>query len=766
MVAIDVTDRQQQAIANRRLLALLQNAPVALFETDAAGAVTYLSPAWERLTGQPATAGLGQGWVDFLHPEDREPVQAIWTAALASGEVRSSRHRFRTADGSYRWVQLTASPVSDAAGVIWRWFGSIMEIDDTVRAEQAERQAKEYAERLLALAAVIFVVLDEHGCIRTLNRKGCELLGCPEAEAIGKDWINTFVPERQRAEISAVFQAVLAGDQQLAEYHENPILTCRGEERLIAWRNTLLRDAEGRLLGVLSAGEDITESRRAFEALQESEERFRAMAETVPDILFTARPDGWRDYTNPRFYEYTGLPPGTAEGFGWTQALHPDDAAQVQAGWQKAIEAGSPLNIQYRLRAANGGYRWFQAHAHLISGNMGGAWKWFGVTSDIDDLIQAEQRLREADRRKDEFLALLAHELRNPLAPIRNAARIIRLLNPPEPQLQWAQRVIDQQVTQLARLVDDLLDVSRIVRGKVTLQREPIELAALVQEAVEGARSALEARRHPLSVTLPSQALWLEGDRIRLSQVLVNLLDNAAKYTPEGGKIGLTAEATGSEVALRVRDNGVGIPAAVLPRIFDLFEQGDRGVGHPQGGLGIGLTVVRRLVEQHGGRVEAASAGPGQGAEFTIWLPRLSEPPAAPAEKRESARDRRPLRILVTDDDVNVAQSTALWLQLEGYEVKTAATGEAALALYQSFQPQVVLLDIGLHGGMDGCEVARRLREQPGGQGLLLIAVTGYSHEEARAGTRAAGFDHHLVKPIDPDELAALLAEVDAGSVS
>jgi signal transduction histidine kinase/DNA-binding response OmpR family regulator len=368
--------------------------------------------------------------------------------------------------------------------------------------------------------------------------------------------------------------------------------------------------------------------------------------------------------------------------------------------------------------------------------------------------------VQEADRRKNEFLAMLAHELRNPLAPIRNAVEVLRVRGTAAAELDWARGLIDRQLAHLVRLVDDLLDVSRITRGKIRLQSEPLDLMTVVARAVETSRPLLEERRHQLTVLPPAQPLWVQGDPVRLAQVLGNLLNNAAKFTENGGRIAVQVECDRGQAVVRVRDSGMGIPPEMLASVFDLFTQADRSLDRSHGGLGIGLTLVRQLVEMHGGRVEAHSEGLNRGSEFVVRLPLLGEAPVEPrlSEKGADLGDSCPkLRVLVVDDNVDGAESLHTLLQLSGHEAQVAHNGPAALDMAASFAPQVVLLDIGLPG-MDGYEVARRLRALPGGDRLVLVAATGYGHSEDRRRSRAASFDFHLVKPIDLAELSAIFA--------
>ena len=386
----------------------------------------------------------------------------------------------------------------------------------------------------------------------------------------------------------------------------------------------------------------------------------------------------------------------------------------------------------------------------------------FVFCRDITERKRVEQVLREANQHKDEFLAMLAHELRNPLAPIRNAAHILGRLELAEPRVKWAQEIIERQVTHLTRMVDDLLDASRIARGKITLKQEVIELAALAEQVMQSARPLAGSKGHQLAVRLPDQAVQMEGDPVRLFQLLFNLLDNAIKYTPDGGQIEFAAHLAGQEIEISVRDNGVGITPELLPRVFDLFQQDERKLDRTQGGLGIGLTLVQYLAWMHGGRVKAYSAGPGQGSTFTVWLPAkaMTALPLKP-EAENLSRPVTGMRVLVVEDDHAVADSTAVLLEMEGHEARIAESGQAALEQIPEFRPQVVLLDIGLKG-MDGFETAQRLRQLPEGRDLCLVAMTGYADSATKARALASGCDHFLVKPVTFKALSSLLDKVAA----
>ena len=406
------------------------------------------------------------------------------------------------------------------------------------------------------------------------------------------------------------------------------------------------------------------------------------------------------------------------------------------------------------------------AHAIPLFDDAGELTGAVNVVVDITDRKRTEQRLQERERelaetsrRKDEFLATLAHELRNPLAPIRNSLHLLRLAAGENGGLEQVHEMIERQVNHMIRLVDDLMDVSRITRDLIELRREPVELADVINAAVETARPIVESGNHELTVSVPSESLILEADPVHLTQVLANLLNNAAKYTEPGGQIWLSARREESRAVVSVRDTGVGIPSTMLPKVFDLFTQLDRTYSRGQGGLGIGLTLVKRLVELHGGEVGAYSQGPGQGSEFVVRLPlacrrRTAEawatttPPAVPQQ-----------RILVVDDNRDAADSLGMLLRFQGADVHIVDNGPAALEALTTYGPSVVLLDIGMPG-MDGYELARRMRQQQDGEDVTLIALTGWGQEQDRRFSKEAGIDYHLIKPVNWESLVSLLASL------
>jgi PAS domain S-box-containing protein len=442
----------------------------------------------------------------------------------------------------------------------------------------------------------------------------------------------------------------------------------------------------------------------------------------------------------------------------WESVVWPDDLPQVRKEWLRALAARELFRQEYRARRADGSIVWVRAAGRFFYDPSGRAIRFVGVFVDVTETHSAMEALREADRRKDEFLATLAHELRNPLAPIRNALGVLKLKGSGTPEVQWARDVIDRQMQQMTRLIDDLLDTSRIGTGKIELRRERIELADVVHGAVEASRPLIAQHGHELGVELPREPVYLHGDLVRLSQVFCNLLNNAARYTPQGGRIEVSATLKASVALVSVRDNGIGIPRDMLPRVFDMFTQVDRSLERARGGLGIGLTLVKQLVELHGGRVEARSAGLGQGSEFVVRLPVLADvgrPAVAPRSAAPvAAKGGR--RVLVVDDNEDAAESLAMLLRMMDLECVTAHDGLEGLRLAREQHPDVVLLDIGLPG-MNGYDAAAAIRAEPWGRTATLVALTGWGQSEDRRRSREAGFDVHLVKPVAPEQIVEVL---------
>ncbi|MFL6200432.1 MAG: ATP-binding protein [Thermoanaerobaculia bacterium] len=520
------------------------------------------------------------------------------------------------------------------------------------------------------------------------------------------------------------------------------------------------------------------------QALRESEERYRAFVEQSSEGIWrfeleepipTSLPE---DEQIDRFFRHAVL----AECNRVMARMYGLESEQEILGARLGhlLPETDPHNIEYLRTFIQSGYRLTGAESHEVDsegspkvflnnlvgviedGRLVRAW---GTQLDITEQKRLEEELRRraeelvaADRRKDQFLAMLAHELRNPLAPIRNAVELMRQVETVDPSFQPAREMVERQVKHLARLVDDLLDISRITHGNIRLRKEIVDLGTIVQRAVEGIRPLIETRGHELTVGLPEEPVRLEADSTRLEQVISNLLNNAAKYTMPGGHIWIEAAREGGEAVVRVRDTGIGVPHDVLDRVFEPFVQSDGSLARSEGGLGVGLTLVRSLVEMHGGRVEASSPGLGQGSEFVLHLPaRLPDESALPAAEPVAPAASRPLKVLVVEDNVDAAESLATLLRLWNHDVNVVHDGRTALEAARTQQPEVVLLDIGLPG-LDGYQVARRLREELGLDHTLLVAMTGYGQPEDRRRSQEAGIHHHFVKPVEPIVLRNLLA--------
>jgi PAS domain S-box-containing protein len=522
--------------------------------------------------------------------------------------------------------------------------------------------------------------------------------------------------------------------------------------------------------------EALLRMRRAERAARDKEELLRVTLSSIAEAVIATDRDGRVTFLNPMAQTLTGWPQQEAVGKVLADVLHVvnehtrqpiDNPAQRVLGQERDVEM---VNSAV-LIARDGTERPIDDSASAIRDPDGNVVGVVMVFRDVTEQRKVEQSMREASQRKDEFLAMLAHELRNPLAPIRNALQVLNLVGSQEPKAQQARAMIERQVDHLVRLVDDLLDVSRITRGLIQLQKERIDLSVIVARAVESSRPLIDARRHVLEVTLPEASLPVHADAVRLAQVFLNLLNNAAKYTPAGGRISLTvtvdgAPDRGETARVRVCDTGVGIAPEMIDKVFDLFTQVDHTLERSEGGLGIGLTLVRRLAEMHGGSVTCWSAGPGQGSEFLVSLPLAKDEPSAlgPAGSHSAALQilsRSGRRILVVDDNRDSAESLATLLRLLGNDVRTAYEGRQALVVAGSYRPDLVLLDLGLPG-LNGYEVARQVRSLPGLADSAIIALTGFGTNEDRALTRLSGFDDHLVKPVDFDSLKQLLTSLDA----
>ncbi|WP_273027642.1 PAS domain-containing hybrid sensor histidine kinase/response regulator [Massilia timonae] len=535
------------------------------------------------------------------------------------------------------------------------------------------------------------------------------------------------------------------------------------EERFWTSTSTPIFGPGGELTCISHSNNDVTAQVRSEAAVRESEKRFRALTNATAEVIYRMNPD----WTQLRHLEGRGFLKDTddANGLWLEEYVPPEDQGRLHQEIARAIRDRSVFELEHRVRRADGSSGWTLSRAVPMFDTAGEVYEWIGAASDITERKAAEEKLREADRRKDEFLAMLAHELRNPLAPIGAAAELLQRIKLDETMIKRTSQIIGRQVGHMTALIEDLLDVSRVTRGLVQLDSEPLDVGAVLHEAVEQVMPLIQARRHDLALRLPPPGTLVAGDRKRLVQVVANLLNNAAKYTPEDGRLEVASFIDAERrLCIDVLDNGIGMAPELAARAFELFAQAERSSDRSSGGLGLGLALVKSLVDLHGGAVACDSAGPGRGSRFSVCLPLLERQGGAavlPCDEPRSAAPPGSLRVMVVDDNVDAAVTLSMLLESGGHQVAVEHDALRALQCAQQFSPQVCLLDIGLPG-IDGLELARRLRALPQAANALLVAVTGYGQARDRDQILGAGFDHHLVKPIDTGRLYALLEGVAA----
>lgn len=635
--------------------------------------------------------------------------------------------------------------------------GTVLTFVDITERRHIEDQLRQQAAQLQDQARILdqaqLIIRDPQDRVVFWNAGAESLYGYVRGEALGQ--VSHLL---LRSEFPVPLEQIRAELLSGGEWNGQLVHHTRdGTTRVVASRWVLFRDEQGEPYRILEVNTDITERRRAEEALEDSEGRMREMLEGLPFLVWTATVGGQVDFLGPQWLRYTGTNEATQLGDGWLEQLHPEDREGVVTAWQQSLRESLPLEVQLRIRGADGDYRWFQTRAIPLRDRQQAIVKWLGTSSDITASKQAEEDLLEADRHKNEFLALLSHELRNPLAPIQTSVHLLEHTATLEAGPRKALTVIKRQADQLTYLVNELLDLARVNRGKIVLDRTLIELEAVVNDAIDTVRPQIEARQHHLATDLPDVPVTLFGDQARLVQVLSNLLGNAAKFTPNGGHIELRVALDGEQLSLRVHDDGIGISPESLPSIFDPFLQGPRSAGRFESGLGVGLYLTKQIVGLHGGSIEAHSEGAGQGTEFVVKLPASSGGESLVPDRSAPVIAGRRRRILVVDDNRDAAETLTLLFELTGHEVTQAYDGPSALDAAAAFHPDVVVLDIGLPG-LDGFEVARRLRQRAEMRDCLLIALSGYSDPETLERSRAAGFNQHLVKPVQQDTLLAALA--------
>jgi PAS domain S-box-containing protein len=620
------------------------------------------------------------------------------------------------------------------------------------------------AERARAHLAAIFdsagdavVSKDLDGRVLSWNAGAERLFGYSAAEMVGTP-ILRLIPPDLVGEEDWILEQIRSG--ATVQHFETERLTRDGQRVPVSVTVSPIRDGEGRVIGASKIARNITKRRDALRALQQSEARFRALADNAPMLIWRADAENRGTWFNRYWLEFTGRSMEQELGFGWGDCLHPDDRERVVAYCSTHFERREPFEMEFRMRRHDGVYRWMlDRGAPVFDGPAGEFSGYIGSSIDITERKQAIEQLAEAHMRKDEFLATLAHELRNPLAPILNAAQFLRHRPAADGTARSAVEIVERQARHMSRLVDDLLDVSRISRGKIALRRQVLRLDLALEAAIEAVRPSIESAGHTLRVELQPD-VFVDGDLTRLSQVFGNLISNAVKYTPAGGVIAIRMEADDAAALVRVRDTGIGLPEDALERVFEMFAQIPTDQGRGQDGLGIGLHLARQLVTLHGGEIHAHSQGEGHGTEFIVRLPRVLQTAAvaaAPARPPAAGDSGPRLRVLLVDDSPDVRRSVAMMLEMEGHEVHLAHDGVQAIEQFERLHPELVLMDIGMPR-MDGYEAARRIRALPCGRAVRLVALTGWGQEEDRRLAMDAGFDEHWTKPIEFESLRAVIA--------
>jgi two-component system CheB/CheR fusion protein len=742
------------AAGERALEALLDQIAVGVVQIDRDGRLVRANESFARTVGRTLAELAGASATELVHPDDALRVRAALDDLLA-GQRASVQLDVRVAlpDGSHAWVNATASRSGEEHLV-----AIVQDITARRLAEDALRQSELRFRRLIEKLPAGAYTCDPNGLITFYNEQAVALWGRapklhhPDDRFCGS--LGLFHADGTPIARENSWMAKALAEER--DYHGEEIWIERPDGTRVAAlaHASPLRDDAGRLVGSLNILVDSSERKQAEAMLRGHEERFQRFMQHLPGLAWIKDLQGRYLFVNDAAAE--AFQKSRAELYGRTDAevFPAETSEQFRENDHKALASSSGVETIETLEHADG------VHHSLVSKfpipGPDGRPAWLGgIAIDITARMRAEEALREADRRKDEFLATLAHELRNPLAPIRSSLEVLReIADAPD-----VYAMLERQVDQMVRLVEDLLEVSRITRGRVELRREAVELADVLRAALETSRPALEAGHHDFELSLPDEPLVVDADPVRLAQVFVNLLDNAAKYTPDGGHVALGAARAGAEVRVWVRDDGVGIPGHVLPRVFEPFTQSAHTLPRAAGGLGIGLALVAQLVDLHGGRIAAHSEGDGRGSEFVVTLPlaaRAALPPSEPAPRAREARPAEGRRVLVVDDNRDAAESLAMLLRTRGVDADVAHDGPSALERVRAQAPSVVLLDIGMPG-MDGYEVARRMRADTAARDALLVAVTGWGQPDVQSRCEEAGFDQHLVKPVRLEALEALL---------
>ena len=738
---------------------LLAAAAIGIARFGSDGHISDVNPRLAQLLGRSARELARVRWEDVTHPHDRAQTRAqlqeLWGGERAELHVEQ---RVLRPDGSWMWVNLTAAPLLDAAGRIESLVASVQEITAQKLTDEALRRSELRFRRLIEKLPIGAYTCDRDGLITYYNDRAVQIWGrAPKLHHPDDRYCGSFkLFTRDGAPMDHEECWMARSLHEAREFLGEEVHIERPDGTRVAAlaHASPMYDESGEIVGSLNILVDITDRKQAELMLLRSELRFTQFMENLRGLAWIKDFEGRYLFMNAAAEQALERTPASFIGRTDDEIFPPPAAAQFRENDRKVLSTGTPCETIETLELADGIHHWMVSK-FPIPGPDGSSTRVGGIAIDVTDSVRSREALLQADRRKDEFVATLAHELRNPHAPIRNA---LELLHDPSQASTSMVELLERQVRQMVRLVDDLLEVSRITSGAIRLHREPLDVIGAVRAALETSAPGIDAARHQLEISLPSEELVVDADPVRLNQVLVNLLNNAARYTPDGGHIRIAVHRQGDDAVISVRDDGLGIPPDALGRIFEPFTLIDHP-GREHRGLGIGLALVGQLVRIHGGTVEARSDGPGCGSEFVVRLPLSRHPVGAGADRSQAqpaARETYAQPILVVDDNRDAAESLAVLLRARGMKVETAHDGQSALSLLPRVKPGAVLLDLGMPG-MDGLEVARRMRSTPDGRAVLLIALTGWGQIEMRGNSRAAGFDHHCVKPVEIDDLESLL---------
>jgi len=782
IIAFGEAARIAQARAHQRqevFRVTLRSIGDAVITTDTQGCITYINGVGEALTGWSHQDALGQPLDRVFHivnESTRLPVENPATKALREGVVVGlANHTILIKkDGTDCPIDDSAAPIRNEEGYV---SGCVLIFRDVTAQRLIERNRVNQLHTAQLLAsivessndAIIGKTLD--GIIQSWNAAAEQLFGYTAEQAVGQH-ISLVIPPERLSEEDQIIASLREGKR--IEHYETERVRSDGQRITVSLTISPIKDESGNVVGASKIARDVTAQKRA----EGDRQMFVTLVENSTDFIGICDLEGVPFFINHAGLEMVGLKDiEEARQTPVQEFFFPEDQAKIMNEFFPEVLNNGHGEIEIRFRHFKTGEpRWMAYKVLALTDAANQPIAFATVSQDVterrqfaDDLRRLAADLSDADRRKNEFLATLAHELRNPLAPMSNMLEVVKRADGDGAVLKQAHETLERQLAQMVRLVDDLLDLNRITHDRLDLRRGEVELSSVIQQAVEVARPLVDSAGHHLIVDLPDEPILLNADRARLAQLFGNLLNNSCKYTRPAGTISLSAERVGDDVEVTVKDNGAGIPQDKLNSIFDMFMQVDRTSERSQGGLGIGLTLVKRLTEMHGGSIEARSAGEGQGSEFIVRLPVLSRDEVAAQHGPDVASESQPQRrVLIVDDNRDSADSLAMLMQITGNKTYMAHDGVEAVEAVEKYRPEVVLLDIGLPG-MDGHEVCRRVREQPWGKDIIVIALTGWGQEDDRRKSEEAGFDGHLVKPVDYDKLLELLAsltsERESGSI-